>query len=118
MTSTARIGNSGRAEVRPDHRCCLRRAGGGWAPPPRGGGAGPPFAEDGRGFLACADTLADDRAATALAVADAFRLLSATGATVRFLLDAPGLSEDELADLFPAAGPHVALTATEADQPS
>src|SRR5262245_41674182 len=31
--------------------------------------AGPAFAEDGRGFLACADTLADDRAATALAVA-------------------------------------------------
>ncbi|HKB04973.1 MAG TPA: hypothetical protein VKD90_22310 [Gemmataceae bacterium] len=80
--------------------------------------AGPAFAEDGRGFLACADTLADDRAATALAVADVFRLLSATGATVRFLLDAPGLDEDELADLFPASGPQVALTASEADQPS
>ena len=35
------------------------------------------------------------------------------GATVRFLLDAPGLSDDELADLFPATGPHVALTASE-----
>jgi hypothetical protein len=79
--------------------------------------AGPAFAEDGRGFLACADTLADDRAATALALADGFRLLSATGATVRFLLDAPGLNE-ELADLFPTDGPHVALTASESDQPS
>jgi hypothetical protein len=80
--------------------------------------AGPAFAEDGRGFFACADTLSDDRAATALAVADVFHLLSAAGATVRFLLDAPGLNEDELADLFPADGPHVALTASEPDQPS
>lgn len=80
--------------------------------------AGPAFAEDGRGFLACADTLADDRAATALAVADVARLLTATDATVRFLLDAPGLSEDELADLFPPEGPHVGLTASEPDQPS
>ena len=45
-------------------------------------------------------------AATALAVADVFHLLAAGGATVRFLLDAPGLSDDELADLFPATGPH------------
>jgi hypothetical protein len=80
--------------------------------------AGPAFAEDGRSFLACADTLADDRAATSLAVADVFQLLSAAGATVRFLLDAPGLNEDELADLFPEGGPHVALTASEPDQPS
>jgi hypothetical protein len=80
--------------------------------------AGPAFAEDGRGFLACADTLADDRVATALAVADVFRLLSDTGATVHFLLDAPGLNEDELADLFPSGGPHVCLTASEPDQPS
>ena len=41
---------------------------------------GPAFHEDGRGFLACTDTLADDRAATALAVADVFHLLSAAGA--------------------------------------
>jgi hypothetical protein len=45
-----------------------------------------------------------------------FRQLSATGATVRFVLDAPGLNEDELTDLFPANGPHVALTASEPDQ--
>lgn len=80
--------------------------------------AGPAFHEEGRGFLACTDTLADDRAATALAVADVFQLLTASGATVRFLLDAPGLSDDELADLFPATGPQVALTASEPGQPS
>jgi hypothetical protein len=80
--------------------------------------AGPAFHEDGRGFLACTDTLADDRAATALAVADVFHLLSAGGAAVRFLLDATGRSDEELADLFPADGPHVALTASDPDQPS
>jgi hypothetical protein len=80
--------------------------------------AGPAFHEDGRGYLACADTLADDRAATALAVADVFRLLGSTGATVRFLLDAPGLSDDELADLFPADATAVALAAGEEGQPS
>src|SRR5262249_13778128 len=66
--------------------------------------AGPAFQEDGRGFLACVDTLADDRAATSLAVGDVLHLLGSTGATVRFLFDAPGLSDDELADLFPANG--------------
>ena len=80
--------------------------------------AGPAFHQDGRGFLACADTLADDRAATALAVADVVHLLGSTGATVHFLLDAPGLSDDELADLFPAEGPAAALTAAEQGQPS
>jgi len=80
--------------------------------------AGPAFCGDGRGFLACTDTLADDRAATALAVSDVFHLLTASGATARFLLDAPGLSADELADLFPAAGLHVALNASEPAQPS
>lgn len=80
--------------------------------------AGPAFAEDGRGFLACTDTLEDDRAATSLAVSDVVQLLTATGATVRFILDAPGLSDDELADLFPADGPGVALTANEEGQSS
>jgi hypothetical protein len=80
--------------------------------------AGPAFAENGRGFLACADTLADDRAATSLAVADVVRLLTATGAAVRFFLDAPGISEDELANLFPLSGPAVVLTAGEEGQPS
>ena len=80
--------------------------------------AGPAFHEDGRGFLACADTLADDRAATALAVADVFHLLGSTGAAVRCLLDAPGLSDDELADLFPEDGTAVALTAAHEGQPS
>jgi hypothetical protein len=80
--------------------------------------AGPAFHEAGRGFLACADTLADDRIATALAVADVFHLLGSTGATVHFLLDAPGLGDDELAGLFPAQGPAVALTAVEENQPS
>jgi hypothetical protein len=80
--------------------------------------AGPAFHEDGRGFLACADTLADDRAATALSVADVFHLLTASGATVRFLLDAAGLNDDELDDLFPAAGEQLALTASEGDQTS
>jgi hypothetical protein len=80
--------------------------------------AGPAFHEGGRGFLACADTLADDRAATALAVADVLNLLGATGATVRFLLDAPGVSDDELAALFPEDGQAVALTAGEEGQPS
>jgi len=80
--------------------------------------AGPAFAEEGRGFLACADTLADDRAATSLAVAEVFHLLSATGATIRFLLDAPGLSDDELGELFSQAGSAVALSASEEGQPS
>jgi hypothetical protein len=80
--------------------------------------AGPAFAENGRGFLACVDTLADDRAATSLAVADVARVLTATGADARFFLDAPGLCDDELADLFPASGPAVALTAAEEGQPS
>jgi hypothetical protein len=80
--------------------------------------AGPAFHEDGRGFLACADTLADDRPATALAVADVLHLLGSTGTTVRFLLDAPGVSDDELADLFPADGAGVAMTAAEEGQPS
>lgn len=80
--------------------------------------AGPAFHEGGRGFLACADTLADDRAATALAVADVLHLLGSTGATVRFLLDAPGLSDDELQDLFPPDGAAVALTAGEEGQMS
>lgn len=80
--------------------------------------AGPAFHEDVRGFLACVDTLADDRGATALALADVFHLLGSTGANVRFLLDAPGLSDGELADLFPAMGTGIALTASEAGQPS
>jgi hypothetical protein len=80
--------------------------------------AGPAFHEHGRGFLACADTLADDRAATAVAVADVVRLLGTTPATVRVLLDAPGLSDDELEDLFPQDGSAVALTAGSGDQPS
>jgi hypothetical protein len=80
--------------------------------------AGPAFAEDGRGFLACADTLADDRAATALALADVVRQLTASGAATRFFLDAPGLSDDELVELFPKDGTAVALTASSADQPS
>src|SRR5262245_42496663 len=80
--------------------------------------AGPAFCEDGRGYLASADTLADDRAATALAVTDVFHLLTASGATARFLLDAPGLGAVELAALFPAAGPHVTLIASEPGQPS
>ena len=80
--------------------------------------AGPAFNEDGRGFLGCADTLADDRAATGLAVADVLHLLTSTGASVRFLLDAPGVSAEELADLFPAGGGNVALTAAEEGRPS
>ena len=80
--------------------------------------AGPAFHEDGRGFLACADTLADDRAATALAVADGFNLLGSTGAAVRCLLDAQGLSDDELSGLFPADGTAFALTAAAEGQPS
>jgi hypothetical protein len=80
--------------------------------------AGPAFHEGGRGFLACADTLADDRAVTSLAVGDVIRLLGSTGAAVRFLIDAPGLNDDELADLFPADGTAVALTASEEGQPS
>lgn len=80
--------------------------------------AGPAFHEGGRGFLACADTLADDRAATALALSDVLQLLGSTGATVRCLLDAPGLSDDELTDQFPSDGTAVALTAAAEGQPS
>jgi hypothetical protein len=80
--------------------------------------AGPAFHDEGRGFLACADTLADDRAATALAVADVLHLLSSTGADVRFVLDAPGLSDEDLVGLFPSRGTAVALTAAEEGQPS
>lgn len=75
--------------------------------------AGPAFSENGRGFLACSDTLEDDRAATALAVDDVVELLSANGAVVRFVLDAPGLSDNELSELFPTTGTAVALTACE-----
>jgi hypothetical protein len=80
--------------------------------------AGPAFNEDRRGFIACSDTLADDRAATALAIADVFRVLSSNGATVRFLLDAPSLGDDELSELFPTTGTAVALTACEEAEPS
>jgi hypothetical protein len=80
--------------------------------------AGPAFCENGRGYLGCADTLADDRAPTALAVADVLSHLGSTGATVRFLLDAPGLGDDELATLFPNDASAFALTACEDGQPS
>jgi hypothetical protein len=80
--------------------------------------AGPAFAEDGRGFLACADTLADDQAATAVAVADVVRQLGALGSRLHFLLDAVGLNDRELRELFPAAGNAVALTASEEGHPS
>lgn len=80
--------------------------------------AGPAFGENGRGFLASSDTLDDDRAATALAIADVVHLLGASGATVRFVLDAPGLGEDELSELFPTTGTAVALTACEGTEPS
>jgi hypothetical protein len=80
--------------------------------------AGPAFNENGHGFLACRDTLEDDRVATALRVADVVQLLAANGATVRFLLDAPGLSDNELSELFPTTGAAVALTAGEENEPS
>jgi hypothetical protein len=80
--------------------------------------AGPAFHEGGRGFLACADTLDDDRAATALVLVDVVRLLTANGATIHLLLDAPGLADDELTSLFPEGSPHVAMTACAGDQPS
>ena len=80
--------------------------------------AGPAFVDSGRGFLACSDTLEDDRAATALALADVVRLLKANGATLRFLLDASGLSDEELSDLFPTTGSAVALTACADHEPS
>jgi hypothetical protein len=80
--------------------------------------AGPAFQEDGRGYLGCGDTLADDRAATAIAIADVFRQLASTGAHVRVLLDAPGLSDDELTDLLTIAGNSVVLTANAEGQTS
>jgi len=80
--------------------------------------AGPAFTDDGRGYLACSDTLDDDRTATSLAVADVVLLLKANGVTVRALLDAPGLGSDELSELFPTTGIAVALTASEENEPS
>jgi hypothetical protein len=80
--------------------------------------AGPAFQEDGRGYLACADTLADDRAATALAAANLVQQLSSTGAHLRFLLDAPELNDEELTELFPESSGHLALTASGEGQPS
>jgi hypothetical protein len=80
--------------------------------------AGPAFVEVDRVHLACADTLGDDRAATSLVLADLVKQLHATGATPRFLLDAPGLSDGEFAKLFPATGTAVALTASGEDEPS
>lgn len=80
--------------------------------------AGPGFRENERGFLACADTLADDRAATSLSLADVVRQLQSTGATCRFLLDAPGPSAVELVGLFATTGLSVALTASDAEQVS
>lgn len=73
--------------------------------------AGPAFTASSGSFLACADTLADDREATSLALSDLVRGLSASGATLRVFLDAPGLSDDELHTLFPSDGLSVALTA-------
>jgi hypothetical protein len=80
--------------------------------------AGPAFSENGRGFLACSDTLEDDRAATALAIADIIQFLAANCATVRLLLDAPGLNDNELSELFPTTGTAVGLTACEEGEPS
>jgi hypothetical protein len=80
--------------------------------------AGPGFKENEGSFLACADTLADDRAATALALADVVRQLHSARANCRFLLDAPGISNVELAGLFPASGTSAALTASDSDQAS
>jgi hypothetical protein len=80
--------------------------------------AGPAFHTNGRGFLACADSLADDQTNTAVALADVQRLLSSSGANLHFLLDAPGLDHEELADLFPAEGMTVALTSTGEGQRS
>jgi hypothetical protein len=78
--------------------------------------AGPAFSEDGRSFLVCTDTLEDDRAATAITLSDVFRLLGANGATARYILDAAGLVDDELGELFPAAGTAVALVAAAENQ--
>lgn len=80
--------------------------------------AGPAFNESGRSFLSCSDTIEDDRAATSLAVSDAVQLLGANGAALRFLLDAPGLSDNELSELFPTTGTAAALTACEENEPS
>ena len=80
--------------------------------------AGPAFAENGRSFLACSDTLEDDRAATALALADVVRQLSINGAAVRCLVDAQSLADEELCELFPTTGGAVALTACETGEPS
>ncbi len=80
--------------------------------------AGPAFNDEGRGFLACSDTLEDDRAPTALALADVVRLLNGNSATLRFVLDAPGLSDEELSELFPTTGSAVALTACADNEPS
>jgi hypothetical protein len=44
--------------------------------------------------------------------------LSSNSSTVRFLLDAPGLSDNELSELFPTTGSAVALTAGEENEPS
>lgn len=73
--------------------------------------SGPAFAEADKNFLACADTLADDREATSLALGDLVRSLSASGATLRFFLDSPGSNEDELRELFPIDGSALAFTA-------
>jgi hypothetical protein len=80
--------------------------------------AGPAFAENGHSYLACSDTLEDDRAATALSIADVVRQLSANGATVRCILDVPGPADNELCELFPTTGTSVAMTACETGEPS
>ncbi len=73
--------------------------------------AGPAFVATDRSFLACADTLADDREATSFALGDVVRVLSVSDVTCRFIVDAPGSSDEELRELFPNNGSAVALTA-------
>ena len=80
--------------------------------------AGPAFSEKGRGYLACADTLADDPEETALAIADVFAALTETGAAPRFFLDASDLDEHELNKLFPAKGSGACLTSCDPNQSS
>lgn len=80
--------------------------------------AGSAFASGVEGYLECADTLDDDRRATSLALADIYRALTASGAKLRFLLDATGVPDDEPLHLFPAHEDNILLVAAGFGEPS
>lgn len=79
--------------------------------------AGRGFADDGRGFLPCWDTLPDDRIETAIPVEHLFDTVGGTKAgQAVFLLSVAGLDDGELRQLFDASAKAVCLVACGPDE--